>query len=151
MYGIEEAKKIRQDFWDRFKNYSAVRRKQKGLSPVWIMNKTRIPQLKLKFEFDNKQAVVGIDIETRNLEKRLDLFGKLEEFRNILTKTVSPELIWELDYILENGKTISRIYLLKENVSIYKKEDWPEVFPFFYKNMMKIESFFLEYREVLKI
>ncbi len=150
MYSKEEAKKIRLEFWTRFEKYAAVRRRQKGKPPKFIMNKTGIRQLKLKFHFDNNHARVGIDIETRNLDKRIALFEKLETLRSIFEKNLGAELNWELEHILPTGKSISRISLIKNDVNIYDKKSWPEVFPFFYKNMMKIEAFFEEYKEVLR-
>jgi len=150
MLNKEESKQLRQDFWTRFKNYSSVRRKQKGKPALWIMNHTKISQLKLKFEFETEKAIVGIDIETRNLDKRIDLFGKLEQFKTILETTMGTEMIWELEYTLTNGKSISRIYTEKTGVSIYNIEDWPEVFSFLYKNMMKLEKFYEEYWEGIK-
>lgn len=150
MYNKDEAKEIRLEFWKRFKNYSSVRRKQKGLSPKWILDKTGISQLKLKFDFIHGNAIVAIDIETRNIDKRLELFGRLEEFKSILEKIIESELTWELEYTRDNGKSISRIYTQHEAVSIYNKEDWPEIFSFFYKKMMKFESFYNQYGEILK-
>jgi hypothetical protein len=57
---------------------------------------------------------------------------------------------WELDYIRENGKSVSRIYLQKEEVDIYRRDTWPEAQQFMYDNMLKLESFFNEYRDYLK-
>jgi hypothetical protein len=150
MYSKEDAKSLRLEFWSRFENYSSLRRRQKGKPARWTMNKTGIRQLKLKFDLDTEKATVGIDIETRNLDKRLELMDKLESLRTILEKVVGSGLIWELEHILPTGKSISRICLEKNGVSIYDKETWPEVFPFFYKNMMKIEEFFEEYKDYLK-
>lgn len=150
MYSKEEAKQIRLEFWDRFEKYAALRRKQKGKPAKFIMNKTGIKQLKLKFHFDTTEALVGIDIETRNLDKRIELFGKLEELKTLLEKSLDAELNWELEHILPTGKSISRISLVKKDVNIYDKQSWPDVFPFFYKNMMKIEAFFQEYKELLR-
>lgn len=150
MFSREDSKNLRLEFWERFKKYSALRRRQKGLPSNWIMNRTGISQLKLKFEFDTTRAIVGIDVESRNMDKRLELFGKLEEFKTILHSQMGEEMIWDLDYLLENQKSISRVYMQIENVNIYEKEDWPVVFPFFYKNMMKLEIFFNEFKDVLK-
>ncbi len=150
MYSKDQAKEIRLEFWDRFEKYAALRRRQKGRPAKFIMNKTGIKQLKLKFHFDTTEALVGIDIETRNLDKRIQLFGKLEELKSILEKNLGKTLNWELEHTLPTGKSISRISLAKKDVNIYNKETWPEVFPFFYKNMMKIEAFFVEYRELLR-
>jgi hypothetical protein len=150
MYSKEESKNIRLEFWNRFKDYSALRRRQKGKPAKWIINNTGIKQLKLKFEFDENQAVVGIDIETRNTDKRIELYDKLEKLKKILEEKFKQPLIWELDYIQASGKSISRIYLMKEGVNIYNEESWPEVFYFFYKNMMKLEDFYEEFRDMLK-
>ena len=52
----DESKYLREEFWTRFRNYSSVRRKQKGKSALWIMNHTKISQLKLKFEFETEKS-----------------------------------------------------------------------------------------------
>ena len=109
MYSKDEAKQIRLEFWDRFEKYAALRRRQKGKPAKFIMNKTGIKQLKLKFHFDTTEAIVGIDIETRNLDKRIELFGKLEELKSILEKNLGTALNWQLEYTLPTGKSISRI------------------------------------------
>jgi hypothetical protein len=150
MFSKEESKKIRLEFWDRFEQYSALRRRQRGKPAKWTMNKTGIKQMKLKFHFDETFASVGIDIETRNTDKRIELFGKLEELKSILEKYVNEKMNWELDYRLPTGKSISRINLVIDNLSIYNQDCWPEVFSFFFKKMMKIEQFFEEYREVIR-
>jgi len=150
MYTKEEEKIIRKEFWDRFERYSTIRRRQKGLPARWIMNKTGIRQLKLKFEFTTDYASVGIDIETRNTDRRIELYGKLEELKKVLEEYSGKSFNWELEYILPNGKSISRIFIELPGVSIYNKDSWDQVFPFFFKNMMKIEKFYDEYRDVLK-
>jgi hypothetical protein len=55
-----------------------------------------------------------------------------------------------LDYIRENGKSVSRIYLQLEGVDIYKRETWHGAFQFMYQNMMKLEEFFREYKDYIK-
>ncbi len=150
MFTAEDKKAMREEFWTRFHSYSAVRRRQKGKPAKWIMNNTGIRQLKMKFEFDEDKASVGIDIETRNEERRLELFEKMEQVKKILHTTVGQEMHWEPDRVQPNGKSISRINLEMTGVSIYDRKSWEIVFPFFYKNMMKIESFYDEYRDFLK-
>jgi len=150
MYSKEESKSMRLEFWSRFDQYSALRRRQKGKPGKFIMNRTGIKQLKLKFEFNEHEAVTGIDIETRDMEKRLGLYEKLEQLKPVIEAKLGQEITWELDHHLANGKSISRISMRLSNVGIYEKESWKKVFPFFYKNMMKIEEFYEEYRDFLK-
>jgi hypothetical protein len=114
------------------------------------MNNTGIRQLKLKFDFDENRAAVGFDVETRNMDKRIHVYGKLERLKTILETAMGQTLIWDIDHILPTGKSISRVYLEKNNVSIYQKEDWPQVIDFFYKNMIILEKVFEEYKDYLK-
>jgi hypothetical protein len=114
------------------------------------MNRTGIKQLKLKFDFNEQYALVGIDIETKNMDKRLELFEKLEQVKPHIEKALGQNLIWNIEEILENGKSISRVALKMEDVNIYEKECWDKVFPFFFKKMMKLEDFFEEFQDFLK-
>ncbi len=146
----EEEKQKRLQFWSEFDAHSVGKKKRLRKPVKWIMNNTGIKQLKLKFDFDETRAIVGFDVETRNLDKRIDVFGKLERLKTKLEKALKQSLIWELDHILPSGKSISRAYLELPDVSIYRQEDWPLVIDFFYKNMVIIEKLFEEYKDYLK-
>ena len=56
----------------------------------------------------------------------------------------------EEHYPLENGKVISRIWVTKENVSLYNKNTWQEIFEFFVEKMDGFERFFWEYEDFIK-
>jgi hypothetical protein len=40
------------------------------------------------------------------------------------------DLVFERDYVLENGKTISRIWVEKLGVSVSNRNYWDEIFAF---------------------
>jgi len=146
----DEIKQLRLQFWTEFEMYSIQKKKSSRKSNKWIMNNTGIKQMKLKFEFEDKRATVGIDIETRNLDKRIELFSKLESLKENLEKDFKQSLMWELEYILPTGKSISRAYIELKNVSVYHKENWPDVMAFFYKYMLILERFFEKNKDLLK-
>ena len=150
MLSKEEVKQLRLGFWSEFDIYSSRKKKRSRKPLKWIMNDTGIKQLKLKFGFDEIMATVGLEVETRNLDKRIDIFGKLERLRTIFETAMGKPLIWELDHVLPTGKSISCAYIKLENVNIYKKETWPIVMDFFYKNMVILEKVFVEYKDYLK-
>ncbi len=116
----------------------------------WIMEQTGIRALNLKFHFDEKHAWAGIEIDTRNLDKRIELFDKLEKLNAILTKAVPFELKWELEATINMTKTVSRVYTSKNEVNIYNKNCWKETNHFFYETMYPIEEIFIEYTDFLK-
>lgn len=150
MFSKEEAKKLREEFWDQFKELSARRRARKKLPGNWMLTQTGIKALNLRFHVDREVAQVGIDLETRNMDKRIELYEKLESLKKLLEEAMEAPMNWDLEYIRENGKSVSRIYLQKENIDIYDKETWAGAHQFMYENMMKLELFYREYSDYLK-
>lgn len=150
MYSKEEAKAIRQEFWDRFTSISVRKRISAGLPGKWMLNHTGIRALNLRFHVDRHVAQVGIDLETRNMDKRLELYEKLEAVRQRLEEAMGESLTWELEYIRENGKSVSRIYLEIEGVDIYDRQTWTEAHRFMLEKMIKLEQFYREYQDYLR-
>ena len=147
MYSKDEAKQLREEFWDQFLTISRHRRLRKKLPGDWILTRTGVKALNLKFHVDTKVAQVGIDLETRNMDKRLELYEKLESVKKILEEIMGEAMNWELDYLRENGKSVSRIYLELEGIDIYDRNTWPAAHGFMYEKMMKLEDFYREYRD----
>ena len=150
MYSKEEAKSLREEFWDRFRTMSTRRRTRKKLPGNWLLTNTGVKALNLRFHVDREVAQVGIDLETRNMEKRLELFEKLESVKKILEEAMQESMIWEIEYIRENGKSVSRVYLQLEDVDIYNRDTWQKTHQFMYEKMMRLEAFFREYRDFFK-
>jgi len=113
------------------------------------MDVTGIRAVNLKFHFDKSQALVGLDIETSSMDRRLELFEKMESLKKLLNDAMGTKMHWELDYIRENGKSVSRIFTAIENVDIYNRECWPVVMEFFYEKMNRLEDFFIEYKDYI--
>jgi hypothetical protein len=150
MYSKEEAKELRLKFWESFRNYSTSRKIRKKFPPYWILTHTGVKALNLRFHVDRKVAQVGIDLETRNMDKRIELYEKLESVRKILEKTMKGPMIWEVDYVRENGKSVSRIYMQRDGVDIYDQATWPEAHRFMYEKMTRLEEFYREFRDFMK-
>ena len=140
MFGKEESRLLRQEFWTSF---------GKSFPRKWTLYNTNIKGLSLKFYFDTKKALIALDLED-DLENRIYCWEKLVALKGILSTEYLPEVIYEEQYFLENGKEISRIYLpLKTRVSIHNKNSWQEVMEFFNDNMSRFEAFFLEYKDLI--
>jgi hypothetical protein len=150
MYTKEEKKSLRQKFWEQFKIYSKKRKLKRRKPAKWIMNDTGIRQLKLKFHFDEKQAFAGFEIETRNLDKRIELYDKLEKLKTTITNAVPVDLEWILEVPITDKKTVSRIVAVLPDVNIYNTSHWNTVNQFLYNVMEPIEKIFLDYKDFLK-
>ncbi|KAB1155676.1 DUF4268 domain-containing protein [Flavobacterium luteum] len=141
MYSKQENQKLKQEFWITF----AEKYPRK-----WILYDTKIKDFSFKFFVDNKKAQVSIDIEHRNEEIRLAYFEKIVALKNILEDEFIPDLIFEKNYTLENGKTISRIWVEKTDVTVSNRSYWNDIFNFFNEKMNTLELFYLEYDEFVK-
>ncbi|WP_438963002.1 DUF4268 domain-containing protein [Nonlabens sp.] len=141
MYTKEEAKQIRQQFWTMF---------GKRYDRKWLLYHTKIKDLVLKFSFEDRRALVSIDIEHEDSFYRDYYFEKMVSLQAILKEEVSQDIILDPDYVLESGKHIARIYVMLEGVKIQKKTQWPKVYEFFYEHMDKLELFFWEYKDFIE-
>ena len=76
-------------------------------------------------------------------------FEKLQSLQKILTTEYLPEAISAENYELPEGKIISRIYVQLDDVSIHNQKDWPEVKAFLSARMLRLEEFFIDFKEFL--
>ncbi|WP_163408185.1 DUF4268 domain-containing protein [Flavobacterium ajazii] len=141
MYSREESQKIKREFWVAF----AEKYPRK-----WVLYNTKIKDFSFKFYVDNKKAQVLIDIEHRSDEKRNAYFEKIEALKNILEEEFIKDLVFEKNYTLESGKTISRIWVEKSGVGFSNRNTWDIIFDFFNEKMHSLEMFYLEYDEFIK-
>ena len=141
MYSREETQRLKREFWVAF----AEKYPRK-----WVLYDTKIKDFSFKFYVDNKKAQVLIDIEHRNDEKRKAYFEKIESLKNILEDEFIKDLIYEKEYFLENGKTISRIWTEKTGTGVSNRNNWDAIFDFFHEKMHALEMFYLEYDEYIK-
>ena len=141
MYSKEENQKFKREFWVTF---------SEKYPRKWVLYDTKIKDFSFKFYVENTKAQVQIDIEHRNESKRIQYFEKLESLKNILEEEFISDLVFEKNFSLENGKTISRIWVEKLNVSVSNKKYWDEIFAFFNEKMSALELFYLEYDEFIK-
>jgi hypothetical protein len=141
MYSKEEAQKLKREFWVAF---------AEEYPRKWVLYDTKIKDFSFKFYVDNKKAQVIIDIEHRNDDTRNIYFEKLESLKTILEDDFIKDLVFEKNFTLENGKTISRVWCEKLDVSVSNRKYWNEIFDFFNEKMHATEMFYLEYGEYIR-
>lgn len=141
MYSKEETQRLKREFWIAF---------SEKYPRKWVLYDTKIKDFSFKFYVDNKKAQVLIDIEHRSDDKRIAYFEKLISLRNILENDFIKDLVFEKEYTLESGKTISRIWVEKRGVGVSNRDYWNEIFDFYNEKMNAMELFYLEYDEFIK-
>ncbi len=141
MFSKEEAKHLRQEFWTEF---------GKTYPRKWLLYRTKIKELNLKFTFNNKLAQVSVDIDTDDSLIRDYYYEKIWSLEKILKTEYLPKIILNPNYEVNRGKFIARAYVQLDNVSVYNKKTWPETFEFLYSQMEQLELFFYEYEDFIK-
>lgn len=141
MYSKEETQRLKREFWVAFADKYPRK---------WVLYDTKIKDFSFKFFADNKKAQVLIAIEHRNDEKRIVYFEKLESLKTILEDDFVKDLVFEKNFTLESGKTISRIWVEKGGVSVSNRKYWDEIFDFFNEKMQAVEMFYLEYGDYIR-
>ena len=86
---------------------------------------------------DDNQKVTLSKFESM-LKTNSVFFFDSNEFENII------------HHYLENGKTISRIWVEKSDVSVSNRNYWDAIFDFFNEKMASLELFYAEYDEFIK-
>ncbi|MFL9845886.1 DUF4268 domain-containing protein [Flavobacterium rhizosphaerae] len=141
MFSKAESQALKKEFWTAFANEYPRK---------WLLYNTRIKDVSLKFYADNKTAQVLLDIEPKEEEKRIVYFEKMVSLQTILREEFLPDAVYEQNYYLENGKTISRVWVEKTGISLYNKATWQDIFDFFYEKMDAFERFFYEYEDYIR-
>ena len=76
-------------------------------------------------------------------------FQKIKSLKELLLEYL-PDVIFEQDHYLLNGKVLSKIWVELDNVSVNKKNTWQTVFDFFIEKMSAFELFYYEHEDYIK-
>lgn len=140
MFSKEESKKVREEFWTSF---------GKGFPHKWVLYNTGIKEVQLKFTFNTEIAQVSLDIYSADEVIHAYYFEKIYALRSILKDEYLKDIKIEENYLLPEGKSITRFYVQLDSVNIHNQKHWPPVASFLNENMILLESFFLEYKDYI--
>lgn len=144
MYSKDQVSQLKQEFWTTFGQYIAPHPSAEGLKVNWVNYKTGIKHLYFRMQADKKNAFIAIEMAHPDPDIQELLFEQFLEFKNMLHQTLGEEWDWQLHIPDENHKTVSRIVLNLPNVSIFRKEDWPELISFFKPRMIALDEFWTD-------
>jgi len=147
MYSREEAANIRKEFWIAFDAYS---RKFIGAKRKWITYNTGIKDIVLKFDVNRDEAKVLLLVEHRSENKRFDIFVRIKDYEMLYEDALGEGWIWEEQYLTDSKKEVCAIFKQLDDVNIYNKNHWTDIFEFFGIEMMKLEAAFVEFKPLIK-
>lgn len=141
MYSKQQASQLRQEFWTTFGQYMAPVLSAEGEKINWINYKTGERDISFKMQADNKKASIAIELTHKDAGIQQLYFEQFTELKKILEAALQEVWNWQLHSHDENGKLISKIYTEMDNISIFKKEDWPSLISFFKPRIIALDDF----------
>lgn len=149
MYTREEEKQIRLDFWKGFDVYSDLHQELQWRDPKWVLYKTHLKHVELKFDVNHNHVIVALEINHRNEERQLNVFEALEKYK-ILLEDQLEDVIWDFAYALDSGKNVGRVYVEKKQLNYKRESDRKAIYDFMASQMIILERNFMDIRDSLK-
>ncbi|GET23551.1 DUF4268 domain-containing protein [Prolixibacter denitrificans] len=150
MYTKEEKKELVKRFWTEFDGYCSQLPELAVMKKKWVLHRTKISNVVLKFEVGREFADVILEISHKNEARRLEVYELLEKYRLLLEDGFPEGLIWDFAFERDNGQEVCRIYERKTGFDMHRQKQWNEIFAFFAENMLRLQNNFLDFRDVLK-
>jgi len=141
MYSRSEASQLKQQFWTTFGQYMSPVPSAEGEKINWVNYKSGEKNIFFKMAADNNSASIAIELTHPDIFLQQLVFEQFEQMKNILHAVLQENWIWRFKNFDENGKLVSRIYTEIKEVSIYKKDDWPELIRFFKDRIIALDEF----------
>ena len=151
MFSKAEARERRQAFWTTFGVYMRKHKPTNHPKTKWVNYRTGVRDLYFRLVADGRKAQVCIELQHKDEGIRALFYEQWKELRRVFESITSEEWTWvEEVYDPETYRTLSRIYVEKEGLNHFVKEDWTELFQFFEKHMVPLDEFWGEFQEVFK-
>ncbi len=149
MYSKDEAKLLRKEFWIVFARRCEIVPELRHKKKKWLLYDTGLSGIDLKFEVSRSEALVMIEVNSRQESRRLEIFETLQKYQKFLEEGFAEPLIWDFCFIRESGQEVCRIYTSLPHVDFHRQNQWPDIFNFMIDNMLILENNLMELKDVL--
>ncbi len=149
MYKKEEYREFKLEFWQAFDRYTDFFSMKIGVPVEWMLYKTGIKDLELKFDVQPKSVRVVLESASRDFDRRFDIYAELDNYKAVLFDGIETEWEWDDSFTLESGKRVGRVFI-ELPISFHNRDSWPEIFSFMATNMYQLQTNFQEILPILK-
>jgi hypothetical protein len=143
-------KEIRIEFWTMFGQRMQRHRSARGHKPKWVNYMTGIKDLYFRLHADQHGVGISIDIQHRDPALREVFYDQWWELETMLHKKTGHPWVWDREYQLPSGETISRIHTGQQGCSLYEKADWKAMFVFMEKHLLPLDAIWADAYDVFK-
>lgn len=141
MYNRQEASLLKKEFWTIFGQYMRPVANSDGESINWVNYKTGIRHIYFRLDADRAGAAIAIELHHPDAETRNEFFERFNQLKTMLLQITGEQWNWEAAATDENGKSFSRIGISIQNVSVFKKSDWPQIISFLKPRIIALDNF----------
>lgn len=141
MYGKAEKSNIKKEFWTSFGAYMKPILNADGENINWINYKTGIKNIYFRADVNNREVKLSVELKHTSKDMRDKVFAKLLTLKNIFEEHVFGDWAWLNDTYDEDGTAMSKIFIAKRGVSIYDKNDWPQIISFLKQHFISLDLF----------
>ena len=150
MYSKDESKQLIKEFWILFARRCEIVQELLLKKEKWVLYDTGLRGIDLKFDVTRTEALVMIEINSREEARRLEIFEVLLKYKKFLEEGMAVPLTWDFCYVRESGQQVCRIYTSLPNVDFHRQTQWPDIYNFLIDNMLVLENNFIEIKDVLE-
>ena len=146
MLSREELKELRTEFWTAFGNLMRPHSSETGFNVRWTNYRTGVKDLFFRLDMDGKTATIAIDFQHPDDGIRQLFWEQFMEYKTYFHEVTGGE--WQYNDLLftNDGRPYARVFRIRENVSLYRKETWPDAFAFLKENLLVLDSFWSDVR-----
>jgi len=150
MYSKDEAKLLRKEFWIVFARRCEIVPELRHKKKKWLLYDTGLTGIDLKFDVTRTEALVMIEVNSRQESRRLEIFEILQKYRKFLEEGFAEPLEWDICFVRESGQEVCRIFTSLPNVDFHRQNQWPDIFNFMIDNMLLLENNLMEIKDILE-
>lgn len=144
MFSKEEASRGKAEFWTAFGKYMRPVPSADGEKINWVNYHTGIKDVYFRMDAGSKSATISITMEHREKLMQELYFEQFLVLKRMLHDAVKEEWEWQLHESTQEGKVISRIYKTIGGVSVFNRDQWPELISFFKPRIIALDAFWAE-------
>jgi hypothetical protein len=150
MYSKDEAKLLRKEFWIVFARRCEIVPELRHKKKKWLLYDTGLAGIDLKFDVTRTEALVMIEVNSRQESRRLEIFETLQKYQKFLEDGFAEPLEWDICFVRESGQEVCRIFTTLPNVDFHRQNQWPDIFNFMIDNMLLLENNLMEIKDILE-
>ena len=115
----------------------------------WINYPSDVKYIYIRMEVDQSGARLCFDIQPKDDEIRSILWEQMTELKKVMRDKMGVDADWMEQSHYWNGRLISRIKWENTDLDYFKDEDIPIINEFLKDKLIRFDSFYQEFKEIL--